>query len=212
MIAINLLPHREAARKKRREQFAVQLGMAALVGLALAGLIFLLVQGRIDAQQQRNQLLQTEIQTLDGQIKEIATLKQELDGLKARQASVENLQADRNLSVHLFNEVVAQLPDGVYLRSLKQQDSNINIEGVAQSQERVSELLRNLGARSEWLSQPQLVEITATTANVGQRGQRRVYNFSMRFVLSKEKAEAHKGGTDQAGEKSSSQPAQATQG
>lgn len=188
MIAINLLPHREAARKKRRELFYVHLGMAVVAGLCVAGLFFLFYQTRISEQQRRNGVLQGEIQKLDAQIKEIATLKQELDGLKARQASVESLQADRNQPVHLLNEMVRQLPDGVYLRSLKQEGAAITIEGVAQSQERVSELLRNLSSRSEWLSRPQLVEITSTTATVGQRGQRRVYNFSMRFGLAKDQA------------------------
>lgn len=188
MIAINLLPHREAARKKRRELFYVHLGMAVVAGLCVAGLFFLFYQTRISEQQRRNGVLQGEIQKLDAQIKEIATLKQELDGLKARQASVESLQADRNQPVHLLNEMVRQLPDGVYLRSLKQEGAAITIEGVAQSQERVSELLRSLSSRSEWLSRPQLVEITSTTATVGQRGQRRVYNFSMRFGLAKDQA------------------------
>lgn len=188
MIAINLLPHREAARKKRRELFYVHLGMAVVAGLCVAGLFFLFYQTRISEQQRRNGVLQGEIQKLDIQLKEIATLKQELDGLKARQASVESLQADRNQPVHLLNEMVRQLPDGVYLRSLKQEGAVITIEGVAQSQERVSELLRNLSSRSEWLSRPQLVEITSTTATVGQRGQRRVYNFSMRFGLAKDQA------------------------
>lgn len=195
MIAINLLPHREAARKKRRELFYVHLGMAVVAGLCVAGLFFLFYQTRISEQQRRNGVLQGEIQKLDAQIKEIATLKQELDGLKARQASVESLQADRNQPVHLLNEMVRQLPDGVYLRSLKQEGAAITIEGVAQSQERVSELLRNLSSRSEWLSRPQLVEITSTTATVGQRGQRRVYNFSMRFGLAKDQATGDSTGT-----------------
>ncbi len=185
MITINLLPHREAARKKRRELFFVHLGMAVAAGLAVSAAVYGVYEARISEQQQRNGFLQSEIAKLDVQIKEIATLQQELNGLKARQSAVENLQADRNLPVHLLNEMVAQLPDGVYLRTLKQDNMTIAIEGVAQSQERVSELLRNLGNHSGWLTRPQLIEITATTANLGQRGQRRVFNFSMRATLTK---------------------------
>ncbi|NIC42461.1 PilN domain-containing protein [Aquabacterium sp. A08] len=190
MITINLLPHREAARKKRREQFFVHLGLAAVAGLAVSAAIFGVYEARMAEQQQRNGFLQSEIAKLDVQIKEIATLQQELDGLKARQAAVESLQADRNLPVYLLNEMVKQLPEGVYLRTLKQEDMAIAIEGVAQSQERVSELLRNLGNHSPWLTKPQLIEITATTASLGQRGQRRVFNFSLRATLTKEAATA----------------------
>lgn len=183
MIRINLLPHREAARKKRREQFYGHLGLAALAGLAVAALIYAFYDARISEQQARNAFLQSEIAQLDAQIAEIATLQKELDGLKSRQSAVESLQADRNLPVHLLNEMVMRLPEGVYLRTLKQEDASILIEGVAQSQERVSELLRNLSHQSPWISRPQLIEITSTTANLGARGQRRVFNFSLRAVL-----------------------------
>lgn len=186
MITINLLPHREAARKKRREQFFVHLGLAAVLGLGVSAGIYGFYEARISEQQGRNEFLQSEIRQLDVQIKEIATLQQELNGLKARQAAVESLQADRNLPVHLLNEMVQRLPEGVYLRTLRQDNMAIALEGVAQSQERVSELLRNLGNNSEWLTKPQLIEITATTANLGTRGQRRVFNFSMRATLTKE--------------------------
>ncbi|WP_101047691.1 PilN domain-containing protein [Macromonas nakdongensis] len=190
MITINLLPHREAARKKRREQFFVHLGLAAVAGLAVAAAIYAFYEARIAEQQRRNEFLQTEIRKLDVQIKEIATLQQELNSLKARQAAVESLQADRNLPVHLLNEMVTQLPEGVYLRTLRQEGMTISLTGLAQSQERVSELLRNLGGHSDWLTQPQLIEITATTATLGARGQRRVYNFSMRVTLTKGPAPA----------------------
>jgi type IV pilus assembly protein PilN len=190
MRTINLLPHREAARKKRREQFFVHLGLAAVAGLAVAAAVYAFYEARIAEQQRRNEFLQTEIRKLDVQIKEIATLQQELNSLKARQAAVESLQADRNLPVHLLNEMVTQLPEGVYLRTLRQEGMTISLTGLAQSQERVSELLRNLGGHSDWLTQPQLIEITATTATLGARGQRRVYNFSMRVTLTKGPAPA----------------------
>lgn len=185
MITINLLPHREAARKKRRELFFVHLGLAVVAGLAVSLAIYGLYEARIASQQQRNGFLQSEIQKLDVQIKEIASLQQELNGLKARQESVESLQADRNLPVHLLNEMVRQLPEGVYLRTLKQENLDISLTGVAQSQERVSELLRNLNNNSPWLTKPQLIEITSTSVAVAQRGQRRVFNFSMRVTLTK---------------------------
>lgn len=183
MILINLLPHREAARKRRRELFLFQLLLALLAGLLLAGAVALSYQARIDAQRDRNDLFRAEIALLDEQIKEVASLKTQVEALKARQQAVERLQADRNLPVHLLEEMVRQVPDGVYLSSLKQEGSNIVIAGMAQSQERVSELLRNLGNRSDWLRQPQLVEIVAGEVNVPQRGTRRVSNFSIRVEL-----------------------------
>lgn len=188
MIAINLLPHREWARKKRREAFYVQLGLAVLVGLAAAGAVFAVYEARIGAQEARNRLLQAEIAKLDAQIKEIATLQEEMEALKARQDAVESLQADRNLPVHLLNELVRQLPDGVALRTLKQEGTTIAITGVAQSQERVSELLRNLAGASPWLKQPQLIEIAATTMSFNPGGQRRVFNFSLRVTQAKGEA------------------------
>ncbi len=190
MILINLLPHREAARKRRREQFLLQFILALLAGVLLAGFVALSYQARIDAQRDRNDLFRVEIALLDAQIKEVASLKTQVEALKARQQAVERLQADRNLPVHLLEEMVKQVPDGVYLSSLKQEGSSIVIAGMAQSQERVSELLRNLGNRSAWLHQPQLVEIVAGEVNVPQRGTRRVSNFSIRVALVRSAAEA----------------------
>lgn len=193
MIQINLLPHREAARKKRRELFFVQLGLAAATGGLVALLVFAWYQARLDTQETRNALLTAEIQVLDAQIQEIATLQSELDGLKARKAGVESLQGDRNLPVHLLDEMVKQLPEGVYLKSLKQEGMNITLTGVAQSQERVSELLRNLSGSSPWLTQPQLVEIVSGNVAVGPKEQRRAYNFSMRVTLTRGAAESAQG-------------------
>lgn len=183
MIAINLLPHRELARKKKKERFFVHLGMAVLAGVAVSAAIYTFFDMRINAQQQRNEFIRAEIRQLDAQIRDINTLQQELNALRSRQAAVEGLQADRNLPVHLLNEMVAQLPEGVFLRTLQQDNQTITLTGMAQSQERVSELLRNLSHRSEWLSQPQLLEITAGNLALSQRDQRRVFNFSMRVTL-----------------------------
>jgi type IV pilus assembly protein PilN len=182
-VRINLLPHREAARKARKEAFQVMLGISALVGLAVAGAIYLWFQARIENQQERNQFLQAQIRTLDVQIKEIATIEQEIAALTARQKAVEDLQADRNLPVHLLNELVKQLPDGVYITSLKQDDQAVTLQGVAQSNERISELLRNLAENTPWLSRPDLAEIVAGNVALSPRDSRRVANFNLRVRL-----------------------------
>ena len=183
MILINLLPHREAARKRRREAFFVSLGAAAVCGGVIAGGMYLWLAAQISDQQGKNQLLQTEIVKLEGQIKEISTLQQEIAALRARQQAVEDLQADRNMPVHLLNELVRQLPDGVFISSLKQDNQVVTLVGTAQSNERVSELLRNLGNNSPWLTRPELVEIVSGSVALSQRDQRRVANFSMRVRL-----------------------------
>ena len=158
MILINLLPHREAARKRQKEQFYTQLGLSALLGGVICGGVFVWYQGQISTQQERNSFLQSEIARLDNEIKDIATLQAQIASLRARQTAVEDLQANRNLPVHLLDELVTQLPDGVFLTSVKQENQSVLMTGVAQSQERVSELLRNLSNQSVWLSKPQLVD------------------------------------------------------
>ncbi len=183
MILINLLPHREVARKRQKEMFLVQLVLALAAGGLVAGAVFAWYQAQLLAQQNRNDLLTQEIVKLDAQIKDIAGLQAQLNALKSRQQAVENLQADRNLPVHMLNEIVTRLPDGVYLTSLKQDNQNIVLNGVAQSQERVSELLRNLGNNSPWLTRPELVEIVSATVSLSQREQRRVSNFSVKVYL-----------------------------
>jgi type IV pilus assembly protein PilN len=183
VILINLLPHREAARKLRRDIFNVSLGVSALVGGLLAGIIFLWYQAQISGQQGKNQLLQTEIKRFDDQIKDIAGLEAEIAALRARQQAVEDLQADRNLPVHLLTELVKQLPDGVYIASMRQENQAVTLQGVAQSNERVSELLRNLGNNTPWFSKPELVEIVAGSVTLTPREQRRVANFTIRVRL-----------------------------
>nr|WP_207794211.1 PilN domain-containing protein [Ramlibacter algicola] len=180
---INLLPHREAARKRKREAFFASLGVAAVAGGLIAGGAYIWFQAQISSQQSKNQLLQTEITKLEGQIKEISTLQQEIAALRARQQAVEDLQADRNLPVHLLNELVRQLPDGVYITTLKQENQVVTLTGSAQSNERVSELLRNLATGSPWLTKPDLVEIVAGNVTLAPRETRRVSNFTMRVRL-----------------------------
>lgn len=213
MILINLLPHREAARKQRREFFFVTLGMAVLVGGLICGGVYSWYQAQIAGQKDKNSLLKVEITKLEGQIKDIAGLQQEIAALRARQNAVEELQGNRNLPVYLLTELVKQLPDGVYITSMKQDNQVVAITGVAQSNERVSELLRNLGNNSPWLTKPDLVEITASSIALTPRDQRRVSNFSMRVSLKrasdqvKAAASGPNAGTSDAAAKAASAPA-----
>lgn len=183
MILINLLPHREAARKRRREAFQATMFASFLLGLVIAGSIYWWFQIAISSQQDKNLFLQQEIQVLEAQIKEIASIEEEIAALRARQDAVENLQADRNLPVYLLSELVKQLPDGVYITSLKQADQVITLQGMAQSNERVSEMLRNLAENTPWFSKPELVEIVAANVALTPRDQRRVASFNLRFRL-----------------------------
>ncbi len=184
MILINLLPHREAARKIKREAFFASLGLSALIGGLIAGAIFLWYQASIAAQDSRNSFLTSENTRLDGQIKEIANLQNEINALKARQQAVEDLQADRNIPVHLLNELVAQLPDGVFINRVVQRGStSIEFGGSAQSDERVSELLKNLSYKSEWIGSPELGDITGAQFQVNVKEARRISNFTMRATL-----------------------------
>ncbi len=183
MILINLLPHREEARKRRKEAFQATMFASFLLGLVIAGAIYWWFQMMITDQQSKNSFLQQEITVLEGQIKEIASIEDEIASLRARQTAVENLQSDRNLPVHLLSELVKQLPDGVYITGIKQADQSISMQGMAQSNERVSELLRNLSNNTPWLAKPELTEIVASTVALSQRDQRRVASFNLRFQL-----------------------------
>lgn len=183
MILINLLPHREAARKRRRELFNLSLGASAVLGGLIAGAVFLWFQAAISVQQGTNVVLETEIKKLESQIKEIEGLEAEIAALRARQQAVEDLQSDRNLPVHLLTELVNQLPDGVYISKMTQADQLVTLNGVAQSNERVSELLRNLASNTPWFSKPELVEIVAGSVALSARDQRRVANFTIRVRL-----------------------------
>ena len=183
MILINLLPHREAARKRRREVFQATMFASLLIGLLIAGGAYWWLQSMINAQQEKNNFLLQETKVLENQIKEIATIEEEIAALRARQKAVEDLQSDRNLPVHLLSELVKQLPDGVYITSLKQADRVVTMQGMAQSNERVSEMLRNLANNTPWLSKPELVEIVASNVALTPRDQRRVSAFNLRFQL-----------------------------
>jgi type IV pilus assembly protein PilN len=203
VILINLLPHREAARKRRRDLFNVSLGASALLGGLIAGTIFLWYQAAITSQQSNNTLLDTEIKKLEAQIKDIATLESEIAALRARQQAVEDLQSDRNLPVHLLTQLVNQLPDGVYVNKMTQQDQSVTLNGVAQSNERVSELLRNLANNTPWFAKPELIEIVSGTAAISAKEQKRVANFVIKVRLVRA-SEAEKNAAKAAAEAASS--------
>jgi type IV pilus assembly protein PilN len=183
VILINLLPHREERRKRRKAAFFIGLGVSAAVGLAIVGLWYVVVLQLTAAQQERNQFLSAEIQKLEIQIKDIAKIKAEIESLKARQKAVENLQIDRNVPVHVLNELVSQTPEGVYFTSIKQDGQVLVLNGIAQTNERVSELLRNTAYNSEWLTRPELVEIKVSNIQTASRGQKRLFEFSMRVTI-----------------------------
>lgn len=178
MIKINLLPHREERRKQRKQQFIGMMGLCAVLGgaLVLGGAVFIAAQ--ISSQNERNNFIKAENAKLDEQIKEIALLKQEIDALKARQQAVEDLQSDRNQPVYLMDELVKQVPEGIYLRSFKQENQRVALNGHAQSNERVSELLRQLGNQSPWLEKPDLIEIRSTGVGQGKDA-KKVFDFTV---------------------------------
>ena len=182
-IMINLLPHREERRKRKKIAFFAGLGVAAFIGVAVIGVWYLVVQQMISGQQARNSFLQGEIAKLDIQIKDIASLKAEIASLKARQKAVEDLQIDRNVPVHVLNELVKQVPEGIYITAVKQEGQLLNIAGIAQTQERVSELLRNTAYNSEWLVKPELIESKAATIQAANKEQKRLFDFSVRLTI-----------------------------
>ena len=183
MIMINLLPHREEKRKRRKTAFFASLAFSAVVGAAVVGLWYLVVEQLIANQQQRNAFLSAENAKLDVQIKDISTLRAEIASLKARQKAVEDLQIDRNVPVHVLNDLVRQVPEGIYITSVKQDNQTLLLTGVAQTQERVAEFLRNTGNSSEWLVKPELIESRATTATGANREQKRLFDFSVRLTI-----------------------------
>jgi type IV pilus assembly protein PilN len=183
VILINLLPHREEKRRQRKRAFFVGLAGSAIVGLAAVGLWYSVLQQMTAAQASRNEFLTAEIKRLDVQIKDIASLRSEIDALKARQKAVEDLQTDRNTPVYLLNELVKQTPEGVYLTSIKQTGQVVAVNGVAQTNERVSEFLRNTSYNSPWLEKPELVEIKAAKVTTTGRDPQRLFEFSMKVTI-----------------------------
>ena len=178
MIRINLLPHREAKRKLKKTAFVALLALGAILGVAVVLVVGGYNASRISIQNERNLVLKDANDELDKKIAAIATLKQEIEALKARQQAVEDLQGDRNQPVYLLDELVKQAPSGVYLKGFKQDGQRVTLSGVAQSQERVAELLRNLGGASPWLERPELTEVRAVALAQGKTG-RKVVEFTL---------------------------------
>jgi type IV pilus assembly protein PilN len=181
MIRINLLPHREEARKARRQQFFALVGAALLAGALVVFLGYTIIDRQISNQVESNEFLKREIAVLDKQIAEIKRLKEQTQALLARKQVIEDLQRDRGETVYLLSELVKQVPEGVYLKSLKQDGLKVNVTGYAQSNARVSALMRNLEA-SPWLEKPQLIEVKAVVLNG-----RRSNEFAMNFMLTRAK-------------------------
>ncbi len=176
-VRINLLPHREEKRNRGRQHFAVLAGLTAVLGLVIVGAGYLYVAGLISTQQERNQFLKSEIAKLDKEIAEIKKLKDEIAALLARKQIIETLQADRAQTVHLLDQLVRQMPEGVYLRSVRQRGLGVTLLGYAQSNARVSTLMRNIES-SPWLADPKLVEIKASTVN-----KKRLSEFNMTLMV-----------------------------
>lgn len=179
MIRINLLPHREIRRKQQQKQFFVMLGVVVGIGAAIWFVVHSYLEDQFSTQVGRNKYLQAEIEKLDKQIAEIQKLKDQTAALLARKRVVETLQGTRSEVVHLLDQLVRQLPEGVYLRAIKQAGSRVTINGYTQSQARVSTLMRSLDS-SPYLEQPGLIEIKSAT-----QGGQRINEFTMNINISR---------------------------
>lgn len=183
MILINLLPYREERRKRRKQAFFAGVALSVLVGAGILVLGWLLLQQQIDNQKQRNDFLVRENAKLDDEIKSIASLRQEIEDLVRRQKAVEALQGERNLPVSMLNELVQLAPEGVYLTTVKQTDRTVEVTGLAQSQERVSEFLRSASRDSQWLIEPRLREIKLANVSTNAKDAKRLFDFSIRLSV-----------------------------
>lgn len=186
MIRVNLLPHREERRKRRQQQFGVLAGIFALIGLLVAGSIWFFLDQQVTQQQQNVAYMKGEIAKLDKQIEEIRKIREETASLLAKKQVVEGLQSNRSEPVQLLDQLLRQLPEGVYLKAVKQVGPKVNVAGYAQSNARVSTLMRNLGA-SPYLENPELVEIKAVP-NPDKSGNR-VNEFNMNISIKRAQAE-----------------------
>jgi type IV pilus assembly protein PilN len=182
MIRINLLPHRAEKRRARQLQFTILSGISLVVGIVIVGFVHVAIDTRISYQERRNEYLKQQIVVLDKQIAEIKKLREQTQSLLARKTVVENLQSTRSSVVRLMDQMLRILPDGVHLKSLKQTGEKISVVGYAQSNARVSTLMRAI-EDSPWINTPVLVEIhSSTTAGA------RLSEFSLNFNLTKQQA------------------------
>lgn len=183
MIRINLLPHREEKRKARRQQFYALSGLVSILAGLIVFLLYSIIGGYIGSQEEKNSFLKSEIAVLDKQIDQIKRLKEQTQALLSRKQIIESLQRDRAEAVNLLGELAKQMPEGVYLRSIRQTGQRVDLIGYAQSNARVSTLMRNLEA-SPWLEKPQLVEIKAIVVD-----KRRLNEFSMNVAVTRAPAQ-----------------------
>lgn len=197
MIRINLLPHRQERRKAQRKHLAILAGMVAALGIAIVVMVHGVFAGYLSIQNDRNDFIKKENARLDKEIDEIKKLKVEIASLLARKQVIERLQTDRAQPVYLLEQLVRQVPDGVYIRSFKQTGLKVSVSGYAQSNARVSTLMRNI-ASSPYLEKPDLVEIKAAAVN-----NKRVAEFSMNLSLKQQKSadDAAKGAAAKAAKK-----------
>ena len=186
MIRVNLLPHREEARKRRQQQFGVLAGISFVVGALVAGAVWLFLDQQVTQQQANVAYMKGEIAKLDKQIEEIRKIREETASLLAKKQVVEGLQSNRSEPVQLLDQLLRQLPEGVYLKNVKQVGAKVNVSGYAQSNARVSTLMRNLGA-SPYLENPELVEIKAVPAP--DKSGNRVNEFNMNISIKRAQAE-----------------------
>ena len=186
MIRVNLLPHREEARKRRQQQFGVLAGISLFIAALVAGAVWLFLDQQVTQQQANVAYMKGEIAKLDKQIEEIRKIREETASLLAKKQVVEGLQSNRSEPVQLLDQLLRQLPEGVYLKAIKQVGPKVNVSGYAQSNARVSTLMRNLGA-SPYLENPELVEIKAVTAP--DRSGLRVNEFNMNISIKRAQVE-----------------------
>jgi type IV pilus assembly protein PilN len=196
MIRVNLLPHREEKRKRRQQQFAVIAGLAAVLGLVVAGAVWLFLDQQEQQQRANVAYMKGEIDKLDKQIEEIRKIREETASLLAKKQVVEGLQSNRSEPVQLLDQLLRQLPEGIYLKQIKQTGVKVNVMGYAQSNARVSTLMRNLGA-SPYLENPELVEIKAVLLD--NNPNKRVNEFSMNISVKRAKADDGKSAKGPAG-------------
>lgn len=200
MIRINLLPHREMRRERRKKDFVGTIAITVIAGAVLAFAGGFVINQQIEAQSARNAYVKTAIAKLDIEIAEIKNLEEAIASLQARQKAVEDLQSDRTIPVHLFDELVKLMPEGVFLEKLQQQELKVTLAGFAQSNERVAELLRNLSDGSDWLEKPQLDEIKEVmvkdpgqAAQAGKADIRRAYDFKLNVLIKRRTPEGQEG-------------------
>jgi len=180
MIRVNLLPHREEARKRRQQQFGVLAGISLAIALLVAGAVWIFLDQQVTQQQTNVAYMKGEIAKLDKQIEEIRKIREETASLLAKKQVVEGLQSNRSEPVQLLDQLLRQLPEGVYLKNIKQVGPKVNISGYAQSNARVSTLMRNLGA-SPYLENPELVEIKAVSSP--DKSGNRINEFNMNISI-----------------------------